>query len=181
MSTLTMEQQNKIAAWLDQHPTLAVGLGTKERACSVAAINLALTGKLTDTIPECMSPVVGRWIIRVQDAMPAEIRDSVEWRTLLPLAAGTGREFENERRAVIMEWMWGVVLPSVQPVADAGGFGVVWAEMCEKRTTDATQLAAAAAANASAATNASANAAHAAAWAAFDPVGVLRQLIEVAP
>src|SRR5690606_14402171 len=99
----------------------AVGLGSRERACSIAAINLALSGDLTDDIPECMSPTIGRWIIQVQDTMPAEIRNSAEWRGLLPLAAGTGREHEEERRAVILDWMWGTVLPSLQGLADERG------------------------------------------------------------
>jgi hypothetical protein len=71
--------------------TLPSGLGTEESACSIAAINLALTGELTDDIPDCMSEVIGRWIIPTQDAMPAELRNSPRWKSLLPLAAGTGQ------------------------------------------------------------------------------------------
>src|SRR6476661_3832939 len=81
---------------------LPTGIGTKEEACSIAAINLALTGKLTDRIPECMSPVIGKWIIRIQDAMPDEMRNSAAWKALLPAAAGTGRDREADRLRIIM-------------------------------------------------------------------------------
>ena len=173
MSTITPGQQQSISNLL-ANMTLPTGIGSKESACSIAAINLALTGELTDNIPPCMSAVIGRWIIRAQDAMPAEMRNSSEWKRLLPLAAGTGRDHEQERLAIIMEWMWVEVLPAVQPVADANGFGNEWRVMLRDRTkatADATADAAARAAAraawaADAAADAAARAAAGAAWAA---------------
>lgn len=146
MSTLTIEEQQKITDWLEEHPVLSVGVGSEESACSIAAINLALSGQLTDEIPEYMSPVVGQWIIRVQDKVPDEIRNSAEWRALLPLAAGTGRDLEPERLNIILDWMWETVLPSMQFVADAHGFGAAWSDMLEQRSADSTRWAAEAAA-----------------------------------
>jgi hypothetical protein len=105
MSTITKDQQQAIAAFLATHE-LPAGLGSQEAACSIAAINLALTGELTDRIPDCMSKVIGEWIIRVQDSMPSTMRNSDEWKRLLPLAAGTGREHESERLKLILAWMW---------------------------------------------------------------------------
>ena len=103
---LTTEQQTAIADRLaSMH--LPSGLGDEENACSIAAINLALTGELTDDIPSCMSEVIGQWIIKIQDSMPDEMRNSLEWKLLLPLAAGTGREKEKERLQIILDWMWG--------------------------------------------------------------------------
>ena len=113
------------------------GLGTREAACSIAAINLALTGKLSDDIPECMSEVIGTWILDIQDGIPDVLRNSPEWKELLPLAAGTGREQEQERAEIIMDWLWGTVLPYVQPTADKGGFGGEWQAMCNDRTAEA--------------------------------------------
>ena len=84
---ITTEQETAIRETLATMPTLAVGVGTAEQACSIAAINLAMTGTLTDYVPACMSVVVGRWIITVQDRMPATIRDSAAWRELLVLSA----------------------------------------------------------------------------------------------
>ena len=49
MSTLTIEQTEAIRAFLVGRE-IPAGLGTKESACSIAAINLALSGKLTDDI-----------------------------------------------------------------------------------------------------------------------------------
>lgn len=135
MNTITAEQQEAIAAQL-KDMILPVGLGSKESACSIAAINLALTGELTDDIPDCMSQVIGKWIIQVQDSMPDDFRNSRQWKALLPLAAGTGRERERERERlnIIMDWMWGTVLPTLQPIADRNGFGDAWLAMTTHRT-----------------------------------------------
>ena len=173
MNTITHEQEHAIRDWLAIHPTLSVGIGTAEQACSVAAINLALSGELTDRVPDCMSRVIGRWIIGIQDRMPDDIRNSADWRDLLPLAAGTGRAHETERLAIVMDWMWGTVLPLMQSVADSGAFGAEWRAMCEQRTAAAAKVATAAAA-ADAVANAVANA-----WTTLDPVGLLRRLIAV--
>ena len=190
MTTITTKQQQAIADTLATM-TLPRGLGTKENACSIAAINLALTGVLADTIPECMSEVIGKWIIKVQDSMPVEMRNSAEWKRLLPLAAGTGRKREKERLEIILSWMWDTVLPTLQPIADANGFKDEWRLMLQQQTVEAATTAttaAYAAANAAAnyaattaanAANAAANyAAYTAAWQQFNPYGLLQRLIE---
>ncbi len=159
MSTITEEQRRSIAEFVGSHH-IPSGLGTEEGACSIAAINLCLTGELKDDIPACMSPVIGRWIIGVQDAMPDDMRNSARWKTLLPLAAGTGRELEAERSALILDWMWGTVLTELQPLAEKGGYGDAWRAMTTLRTP------AAAAAEAAWAAAAARAAARAAAWAA---------------
>ena len=134
MTEFPEEAKQKLIAYLDTHE-LPKGLGSEEAACSVAAINLALTGELKDDIPPCMSRVIGKWIIRIQDAMPADMRNSQEWKSLLPLAAGTGREHEHEqeRRKIIVNWLWETVMPYFLPNADRLGFGEEWREMLEKR------------------------------------------------
>jgi len=144
-STITEQQRQAIALKLaTMH--LPAGLGDEHNACSIAAINLTLSGELSDTIPPCMSEVIGKWVIRAQDAMPDTMRNSSEWKRLLPLAAGTGREREQERLTIIMNWLWESVLPVVQPVADSGGYGEQWKEMLRQRTArDAARAADAAA------------------------------------
>ena len=154
MSTITPQQQQAITDLLAAM-TLPSGLGTKESACSIAAINLALTGTLTDDIPGCMSLTIGHWIIGIQDAMPADMRNSAAWKALLPLAAGTGRDHEDQRLQLIMEWMWETALPLVQPAADRDGFGAEWRQMLRDRTPAAARAA-----------EAAARAAEAAEWAA---------------
>ena len=181
----TPEAQHKLKEYLDTHD-LPAGLGTEESACSIAAINLAMTGELTDDIPKCMSEVLGRSTIHLQDAMPEEMRNSKRYKEWLPKAAGTGRDREHERADVLLEWMWSVVLPELQPLADNNGFGTEWQKMCRERTpyacadayaaaraaaayaADAADAAAAArAADAAAATYAARAAARAAAAAAY--------------
>jgi hypothetical protein len=141
MTKWTDENAAKLRDYLATHE-LPDGLGSEESACSVAAINLVLTGTLTDNIPSCMSPVIGSATIVLQDAMPHALRNSDRYKAWLPTAAGTGRDREQERLAVLLEWMWSTVLPELQGVADTRGFGVEWQEMCEKRTPDAAAAAA---------------------------------------
>jgi hypothetical protein len=169
VSTLTPEQTQAIIQRLAGQTNIPSGLGDEREACSVAAINLALTGQMTDSVPPCMSEVIGKWIIATQDAMPATLRNSPEWRALLPQAAGTGRDPAAERRRldVILTHMWEVALPLVQPTADKCGFGSEWQAMCRLCTPAAAWAAAEQAAVA------------AEAWSKLDPVGMLRKLVTV--
>lgn len=133
MSTLTEKEEDTLRGFLNTRSSLAVGIGTYEEPCSIAAINLALTGRLTDSIPDCMSGAIGRWVIYIQDRMPASIRNSQEWRDALVGAAGTGRAHEPARIRLLLEHMWGV-LAFAQPRADRLGYGDAWRTMLEQRT-----------------------------------------------
>jgi hypothetical protein len=44
---------------------------------------------------------------------------------------------EQERLAIVLDWMWAVVLPYYQPVADEGRFGNAWRRMTTMRTDQA--------------------------------------------
>jgi hypothetical protein len=138
MSTITAEQEQRITEFVKNH-TLTKGLGTKQSACSIAAINLALTKTLTDEIPDCMSEVIGRWIIRVQDCMTPSMRNSKKWKALLPLAAGTGRDevLEFKRIDIIMDYCWNA-LKHYQSFADKNGFGDEWIAMLDNRDCGST-------------------------------------------
>ena len=144
--TFTQEHKAKLEQYLATH-TLPSGLGTEESACSIAAINLALSGELTDEIPDCMSDRLGSAAIVLQDSMPEEMRNSLRYKTLLPDMAGTGRKHEQERLAILINWMWSVVLPQLQPLADKHGFGSEWQTMCNLKTAASARTAAVAAAN----------------------------------
>ena len=176
----TQEADARLRDYLSSHELVA-GIGTEESTCSVAATNLALTEKVTDTIPMCMSNVIGQWMIVVQDAMPSEMRNSSGWKCLLPMAAGTGRDREEERLALIMDWMWGPVLPDLQSLADQGGFGAEWRTMCVEKSPkaawDAARSAGAARDAARSAAWDAAWTARAAAWERYDPVGLLARLV----
>jgi hypothetical protein len=89
-----------------------------------------------------MSDVLGKATIRLQDSMPSEMRNSLRYKALLPEMAGTGREHEQERLAILMNWMWSVVLPQLQPVADKHGFGDEWKNMCQLKTAASARAAA---------------------------------------
>jgi hypothetical protein len=112
-----------------------------------------------------MSEVIGNWIITIQDRMPDDMRNSSDWKRLLPLAAGTGRDHEPERLTMIMNWMW-ASLELAQPIADADGFGPEWQTMCRERSVKAAHAAAHAAAATTAALAAYATAYAATAYAA---------------
>lgn len=118
MTTITRADQQKIETLLDAMPVISVGIGDITSACSMAAINLALTGVLTDAIPACMSEVVGKWLIHIQDAMPDNIRNSECWRSLLPMAAGTGRGAERTRAMLLLDWAQLTVLPCLPSSGD---------------------------------------------------------------
>ena len=99
-------------------------------ACSVAAINIAISGELTEDVPDCMSLIIGNWIIPIQDGITSEMRNSERWKKALVRVAGTGRNHERERLDMLFDWLWETVLPSIQPLADKHGFGEQWQCMC---------------------------------------------------
>ena len=109
------------------------GLGNEGEECTVAAANMAISGRLTDQAHPCMSPVIVRWIIRIQDALPDDMRNSDEWKSAAVGLIGTGREHEQERRQIIVDWLWEIVMPYFQPYADRIGMHVEWQELIEKR------------------------------------------------
>lgn len=146
--TFTQEHRAKLEEYLATH-TLPSGRGTKESACSIAAINLAMTGTLTDKIPDCMSTLLGFITIKLQDGMPEEMRNSERYKALLPEMAGTGCEHEQQRLDIFMDWLWSVVLPHLQPIANQHGFGSEWETFCKLKTAAATRAASAAAARSS--------------------------------
>lgn len=113
---------------------LGVGIGTVHNPCSIAAINLALSGRLTDEIPECMSSIIGMWIIEIQDAMPDHIRNSAQWKELLPLAAGTKAtdEVEKKRLDALFEWFFSL-MPEANEVADHHGFREDWDKLVQNK------------------------------------------------
>jgi len=155
MSNLGKKEEEAIREKL-QKMILCVGIGNEDSACSVAAINLVLSGRLTDDIPDCMSEGIGSWIIRVQDEMPADMRNSAKWKSLLPYAAGTGRLYEKQRVELILDWVWCEVVPALVPYADRNGFLADWDAVITLCLLGGT-------------------------WEAFEPCELLEDLINVDP
>lgn len=134
----TPEADQRLRAYLARPGyVIPKGTGTREAASSMAAVYMALTGKLASRPPHCMSYVIGRWIELIQDEIPQEVRDDTTWRDLLPLAAGTGREREYQRLAVVVEWTWETVLPTLERVADKYDLGTVWRHALTDRSVRA--------------------------------------------
>jgi hypothetical protein len=198
MTTITDEDRDKIRATLDTL-TLVHGVGDKAKheACTIAAVNLALTGTLTDDDPaECICPVIRRWVISVQDAMPTAQINAPEWRALIPAIAGTRStpEVEQQRDDLILDWMWGslAAIRDVVPestreawdrMLDERTYAASAAASAAARAADAAAAASAAAAAAAyaAAASTAATAAHAEAsdwWRDANPAGLLAALIE---
>ena len=195
------EQRAKIAKTVADLPGgIGHGRGDADRCCTIAAVSLAMTGKVSDGPIPCVSEVIRIWVIKVQDNIPVEMLNSPEWKELIPLIAGTGQEREAKRAEVALDWMWGTVLPRLQGVADEGGYGKTWRAMCEKRTVTsdfaanttaheaheayAANAAHAAARDADTAAYAADTAAYAADtadaadfWRAVDPASALRRMI----
>ena len=92
------------------------GLGTENDACSLAAINLALSGILSDSVPSCMSKALGNWLVQVQDVMPDQLRNSRGWKDLLPDAAACGEALYVKHSALIVGWAWRLI-SRIEPVA----------------------------------------------------------------
>lgn len=159
--------QKQIRDFIATHP-LCSGLGTKESACTIAAINLVISGLLEDERPDCVCPVIHRWVIPIQDAMPNNLRNN-GWSQLVPLIAGSKSTpaVEQKRKAIILDWMWGIVLPQLLPVAKKYSFEKEWSAMLELKTQSAAASAA--------------RAADAAYWEAVNPAKLLQKLLSVKP
>ena len=148
---------------------LGHGLGTVDEPCSVAAINLALSGELSDRDPsECMSPVIRRWVISVQDSMPVQMMAAGDehgdrWRQALVGLAGT-RDTKSEaaRVAMVIDWMWECLATDWQKWVPTSAHSA-WNEMLHEKTARAAYAAHATAADAYAAADAADAAAYAAA------------------
>ena len=94
---------------------------------------------------KCSSDAI-KGFLAVQNAMPNSMRNSVRWRKALSFVEqgqvfGTKRIHEQERYAIIVDWMWGTVLPRLQLMADSNGFGPEWRRMTTERTAKAARAA----------------------------------------
>lgn len=135
---ITPEQKQKYDALLAKMPALAGMIGLLDGQYSLISAYVALEGVITGDVPAFMSLPIGKWIVAIQDAMPPDIRDSERWRLLLFLAGETGRGYEKERNAVLMQWMWESVLPNVGGIIERYDMRADWSRMLSRRTYDST-------------------------------------------
>lgn len=101
--TDTGEEVSELVEYLKDHE-LSMGLRSENgETCSMGAINLVFRGELSDEALPGMSVVVWRWIVRVQDAYPSSMRNSPEWKALLPVAAVSPKSKEPAQIKLLLE------------------------------------------------------------------------------
>lgn len=128
------------AALLDETIHLGMGVGTlDDERCTMAAINLVLTGVLDDGGHPCVSEAIRYWVIRIQDVIPDWIRNGVAWRTAAVGIAGSAAppDVELARVQMLLTWMWDRL---ADPAVLAGvpvGIRPAWDVMLRERTAAA--------------------------------------------
>ena len=134
----TSQAHARLTDYLQTH-RLKSEPGSTQTPCSIQAINIALRGTPSTVVPQCMSEVLGNFIMTIQDAIPNELLNGPEWKRMLPQAAGTQRDLERERSQAITDWMWNKVLPQVAPVLETPEFRKPWDRMLKSRTRQSTR------------------------------------------
>lgn len=82
------EIQSLVASFVTS-ATLGKGLDNSKTPCTIAAINLTLSGRYTDECPECMSPELCDFVVVLQDRLSNKCRNSAEWKSIIPLLLNT--------------------------------------------------------------------------------------------
>lgn len=131
----------KLRQFLADH-TLSAGMGTADSPCSIGAINLVLSNKLTDERPECMHPILHAFVIHIQDVMPDSLRNSSRYKDAIPRLLNTANSTLDHKR-ILLDWLFTKVLPIVPHIGTP--FETEWLHMLEVRTHEAADKAAKAA------------------------------------
>ena len=126
----TTEHSLKLQEIIDRTDYIPSGLGTDENPCTIAMIHIAYNGELSDEVLECTSDVIAMFAMRIQDLMSWGLRNSKEWREIIPLIPATGKDMEQERLAVLRNWIFEEILPLVDEKAAADGHIAEWLKMC---------------------------------------------------
>ena len=197
-SFLTPEQRAAVRAALTSSGlTLITGRGSAKipgsgEACTISEILLTLTGKLDDGPHPCICEVIRCWVIRIQDAMPDKIRNSMAWREAAAGIAGSAAGPEVTRRRVdfLLNWMWGALSDEAVLASIPGSAQPAWERMLTERTSATAHVAADAATRAADAATRAADAityaalaadsvSNAAYWRRRDLPGTLAALIAI--
>jgi len=107
--------------------------------CTYAEIMLVLTGRLSEEPHPCVSEVIRVWTIRIQDAMPDDIRNSAAWREAAIGIAGSAStpEVDNARWGLVLDWMWNALGDEAVLAAIPGdGSRSAWNAMLTERAAD---------------------------------------------
>lgn len=144
-TTITDEQRNALRAALTSPELFLVsGQGDADtpgvgQACTITEISLVLIGRLDDGPHPCICNVIRRWVIRIQDDMPDEIRNSAAWREAAIGIAGSAANLATEKRRVefLLNWMWEALADKDVLASIPESIRSVWNEMLSKRSADA--------------------------------------------
>lgn len=138
--------RERVRAWLAEHPWLTKGMNGPDRdgVCSIGAINMALFGSRHDQIPACSSVALGRWIVRVQDAMPRDIRCSPAWAAQLPRIIGTAGPRRELAIFAVCTLSVFRALELAIPAVRTEAARTAWTTMCTLQTYEAVEAAEAA-------------------------------------
>jgi hypothetical protein len=97
-----MNQLQSLVASFVTGATLGQGLNNSKTPCTIAAINLTLSGRFTDDCPHCMSPELCDFVVILQDSLSHECRNSPEWKSIIPLLLNT-KDQDAEIKSRIQE------------------------------------------------------------------------------
>ena len=142
-ATWTSDADHALRTFLSNPKTLlSPEFGSPDKPCSIGALNLALTGKPSHRIPDCVHEMIGDWIRFIQPAIPPHILNSPDWYSALLLAANSAPKpgfkpyvyllnlFHNDKRInVLNDWLWTDILPLLQPFATRYDFASEWQSM----------------------------------------------------
>lgn len=117
---------------------LVAGVGNLKagEACTESALQLALTGKLTDDRHPCVDPLIHKWVMNVQDRLDNATLNG-PWKDIAPMVVGTIDVPDSLNR--IMTTMWDAL--SEMTFASAK-VNVAWKDMLTARTATACKAAA---------------------------------------
>lgn len=136
-SSVTEEQVGELKKYLKTHKLCMSLHDHDDNVCSMAAINIALTGRIADEIPECMSRVLGRWIIVTQDLYGDDMRNSQLWKELLPIAVTKGRELEAAQLVKLISLTFNEARVVARRPERMEGIEDEWADMIRLKTESA--------------------------------------------
>ena len=90
------------------------------------------------------SRVISGWVSQIEGRLPEHVRAGARWRELISSTtnAGSAPLDEHRRRALLLEWTWGRVLPLLSPIASASGIASWWVQMLLKRSVESVRDAA---------------------------------------
>ena len=106
-------------------------------AIDIIKTALGEEGECPEVIPPCISGVIARTIIILEDCMPDCQRTSPFWKETIMDAVHTGMGREKERNQTLLQWVFEKPIPVAQQIANGKNAGPAWKAMTEIRNPQA--------------------------------------------